>query len=173
EEKLKLYADPEVRTKLHEQAVVNKPDSAVGISKTWWNYIWVNQPVLEKNKWMQFKNIGEIAKKQDKRVIDAFLDLVVEEKLETRFLQAENNIDDEALKKILTHPNTVIGLGDGGAHVQFHGGYGYLTKLLGEWVREKQVMTVEQAVRRLTFDSTSACCGRAWPPTSRCSIRQR
>jgi N-acyl-D-aspartate/D-glutamate deacylase len=154
-EKLRLYADPEIRAKLHEEAVVNKPDSAVGISKTWWNYIWVNQPVLEKNKWMQFKNIGEIAKKQDKRVIDAFLDLVVEEKLETRFLQAENNIDDEALKKILTHPNAVIGLGDGGAHVQFHGGYGYLTKLLGEWVREKQVMTLEQAVRRLTFDSAS------------------
>ena len=156
QEKLRLYADPETRAKLHEEAVVNKPDSAVGISKTWWNYIWVNQPVLEKNKWMQFKNIGEIAKKQDKRVIDAFLDLVVEEKLETRFLQAENNIDDEALKKILNHPNAVIGLGDGGAHVQFHGGYGYLTKLLGEWVREKQVMTLEQAVRRLTFDSASA-----------------
>jgi N-acyl-D-amino-acid deacylase len=156
EEKLRLYADPETRAKLHEEAVVNKPDSAVGISKTWWNYIWVNQPVLEKNKWMQFKNIGEVAKKQGKRVIDAFLDLVVEEKLETRFLQAENNIDDEALKKILNHPNAVIGLGDGGAHVQFHGGYGYLTKLLGEWVREKQVMTLEQAVRRLTFDSASA-----------------
>jgi N-acyl-D-amino-acid deacylase len=81
--------------------------------------------------------------------------LAVEEKLETRFLQAENNVDDEALTKILTHPNAVIGLGDGGAHVQFHGGYGYITKLLGEWVREKQVMSLEQAVRRLTFDSAS------------------
>jgi N-acyl-D-amino-acid deacylase len=155
EEKLRLYADPEVREKLHQEAVVNKPDSAVGISKTWWNYIWVNEPALEKNKWMQFKSIGQIAEAQKKRVIDAFLDLVVEEKLETRFLQAENNIDDEALSKILTHPNAVIGLGDGGAHVQFHGGYGYLTKLLGEWVRDKQVMSLEQAVRRLTFDSAS------------------
>jgi N-acyl-D-aspartate/D-glutamate deacylase len=155
DEKLRLYADPETRAKLHEEAVVNKPDSAVGISKTWWNYIWVNEPALEKNKWMQFKSIGEIAEKQGKRVIDAFLDLVVEEKLETRLLQAENNIDDEAVKKILTHPNAVIGLGDGGAHVQFHGGYGYITKLLGEWVREKQVMSLEQAVRRLTFDSAS------------------
>jgi N-acyl-D-amino-acid deacylase len=154
-DKLRLYADPEVRAKLHEEAVVNKPDSAVGISKTWWNYIWVNEPALKKNEWMQFKNIGEIAEAQGKRVVDAFLDLVVEEKLETRFLQAENNIDDEALKQILTYPNAVIGLGDGGAHVQFHGGYGYLTKLLGEWVREKQAMTLEQAVRRLTFDSAS------------------
>jgi N-acyl-D-aspartate/D-glutamate deacylase len=155
DEKLRLYADPEIRAKLHNEAVVNKPDSAVGISKTWWNYIWVNEPALEKNRWMQFKSIGEIAEKQGKKIIDAFLDLVVEEKLETRLLQAENNIDDEALSKILTHPNAVIGLGDGGAHVQFHGGYGYITKLLGEWVREKQVMTLEQAVRRLTFDSAS------------------
>ena len=155
EEKLRLYADPEIRAKLHEEAVVNKPDSAVGISKTWWNYIWVNEPVLDKNKWMQFKSIGQIAEQEGKRVIDAFLDLVVEEKLETRFLQAENNTDDAVLKKILTHPNAIIGLGDGGAHVQFHGGYGYITKLLGEWVREKRVMTLEQAVRRLTFDSAS------------------
>jgi len=131
EEKLKAYADPEIRAKLHEEAVVNKPESAVGFSKTWWNYMWVNEPVLEKNKWMQFKSIGQIAEKQGKRVIDAFLDLVVEEKLETRFLQAENNVDDEALTKILTHPNAVIGLGDGGAHVQFHGGYGYLTRRMG------------------------------------------
>ncbi len=155
EEKLRLYADPEIREKLHDEAVVNKPESAVGFSKVWWNYMWVNQPALEKNKWMQFKTIGQIAEQQDKRVIDAFLDLVVEEKLETRFLQAENNVDDEALSKILTHPNAVIGLGDGGAHVQFHGGYGYITKLLGEWVREKQVLTLEQAVRRMTFDSAS------------------
>jgi N-acyl-D-aspartate/D-glutamate deacylase len=154
-EKLRLYADPEIREKLHDEAVVHKPDHAVGFSKTWWNYMWVNQPVLDKNKWMQFKTIGQIAEQQQKRVIDAFLDLVVEEKLETRFLQAENNVDDAALSKILTHPNAVIGLGDGGAHVQFHGGYGYLTKLLAEWVREKEVMSLEQAVRRITFDSAA------------------
>ena len=155
EDKLRLYADPAIREKLHDEAVVNKPDSAVGFSKTWWNYMWVNEPKLPQNEWMRFKTIGQIAEKQGKRVIDAFLDLVVEEGLDTRFLLAENNIDDAAVSKILTHPNAVIGLGDGGAHVQFHGGYGYLTKLLGEWVREKQVMSLEQAVRRLTFDSAA------------------
>jgi N-acyl-D-amino-acid deacylase len=39
--------------------------------------------------------------------------------------------------------------------VQYHGGYGFSTRLLGEWVREKQVMSLENAVRRLTFDSAS------------------
>jgi hypothetical protein len=55
---------------------------------------------------------------------------------------AENNVDDEAMAKILTYPNAIVGLSDGGAHVQFHGGYGYSTRLLSEWVREKQVMTL-------------------------------
>jgi N-acyl-D-amino-acid deacylase len=156
-EKLRAYADPQVRDKLHAEAVERSVpiSGAIGFSKTWWDYMWVNEPALEKNKALQFKTIGEIAKLQNKRVIDAFLDLVVEEKLETRFLQAENNIDDEAVKQILTYPNAFIGLGDGGAHVQFHGGYGYTTRLLGEWVREKQAMTLEQAIRRLTFESAS------------------
>jgi N-acyl-D-amino-acid deacylase len=156
EEKLRAYADPQIRDKLHAEAVERSvPVQAVGFSKTWWDHMWVNEPALEKNKPLQFKSIGEIAKLQNKRVIDAFLDLVVEEKLETRFLQAENNVDDEALKQILTYPNAFIGLGDGGAHVQFHGGYGYTTRLLGEWVREKRAMTLEQAVKRLTFESAS------------------
>ena len=71
-------------------------------------------------------------------------------------MQSENNVDPEAMAKILNYPNAIVGLSDGGAHVQFHGGYGYSTRLLGEWVREKQVMTLEHAVRRLTFDSASA-----------------
>ena len=156
EEKMKAYADPAVRDLLHAEAVAQTvPHNAVGFSKTWWNYMWLNEPVLEKNKQYQFKSIGEIAEMTGKRVIDAFLDIVVEEKLETRFLQAENNIDDEAMTKILTYPNAIIGLGDGGAHVQFHGGYGYTTRLLAEWVRERKVLTLEQAVRKLTFDSAS------------------
>jgi N-acyl-D-aspartate/D-glutamate deacylase len=157
EEKMRAYADPAVRDKLHAEAVERSVPvpGAIGFSRTWWDYMWVNEPALEKNKPLQFKSIGEIAKMQNKRVIDAFLDLVVEENLNTRFLQAENNVDDEALRQILTYPNAIIGLGDGGAHVQFHGGYGYTTRLLGEWVRERKAMTLEQAVRRLTFESAS------------------
>src|SRR5437899_3893106 len=125
------------------------------ISREWYNYIWVEEPKLDKNQWMKGKTINGIAKAQNKGIIDAFLDLVVEEKLETTFMQAENNVDVEAMRQILNFPNALIGLSDGGAHVQFHGGYGFSTRLLGEWVREKQVMSLENAVRRLTFDSAS------------------
>jgi len=156
EEKLRAYADPAVRNKLHEEMVewkVEIPGNT--ISREWYNYIWVEETKLDKNKWMVGKTLNDVAKAQNKRIIDAFLDLVVEEKLETSFMQAENNVDPEAMRQILNYPNALIGLSDGGAHVQFHGGYGFSTRLLGEWVREKQVMSLEQAVRRLTFDSAS------------------
>ena len=157
EEKLKAYADPAVRQKLHEEMVEWKSNvPAAGYSREWYNYMWVETPVLDKNQGLKGKTIGQIAKEQNKRVIDAFLDLVVEENLDTGLMQSENNVDDEAMAKILTYPNAIVGLSDGGAHVQFHGGYGYSTRLLSEWVREKQVMTLEHAVRRLTFDSASA-----------------
>ncbi|MGH7111343.1 MAG: amidohydrolase family protein, partial [Stellaceae bacterium] len=119
-------------------------------------YMWIETPALPKNQGLKGKTIGQIAREQNKRIIDAFLDLVVEEKLETGFMQAENNVDDVAMAKILTYPNAIVGLSDGGAHVQFHGGYGYSTRLLSEWVRDKRIMTLEHAVRRLTFDSASA-----------------
>jgi N-acyl-D-amino-acid deacylase len=157
EDKLRAYSDPAVRAKLHEEVVEHKGTKlpAAGYSMKWWDYMWVEEPKLAKNKGLKGKTIGQLAKEQGKGVIDAFLDLVVEEKLETEFMQSEINVDTEAMKQILTHPNAIVGLSDGGAHVQFHGGYGYCTRLLSEWVREKQIMTLEHAVRRLTFDSAS------------------
>ena len=157
EEKLRAYADPAVRQKLHEEAVEFK--SAVtnppGISRTWWDYMSVQDTVLAKNKGLIGKTVGQIAAEQGKRVIDAFLDLVVEEGLDTAFLHGENNVDDEAVAAILNYPNAIIGLSDGGAHVQFQSGFGFSTRLLGEWVREKKIMSLEAAVRRLTFESAS------------------
>ena len=155
EEQLKSYADPEVRKALHAEAVEFKSGPAIGICSTWWDYMVLQTAVLEKNKQYENMTLGQIAKAQGKGIIDCFLDLAVEENLDTEWLHGENNVDDAAVAKILTYPNAVIGLSDGGAHVQFQSGFGFSTRLLSEWVREKKVMTLEQAVRRLTFESAS------------------
>ena len=156
EEKLRAYSDPEIRKKLHAEAVEFKVDTPPpGICRSWWDYMEVQTAELPRNKVFEGKTVGEIAKMQGKGVIDAFLDLVVEENLDTEFLHGEINVDEAAMTQILTYPNAIIGLSDGGAHVQFQSGFGFSTRLLSEWVREKQAMTLEQAVRRLTFDSAS------------------
>ena len=155
EEMLKAYADPQVRKQLHAEAVEFKSGPAIGLCSTWWDYMVLQNAVLPKNKQYEGKTVGQIAKAQGKGIIDAFLDLAVEENLDSEWLHGENNVDEEAVAKILTYPNAIIGLSDGGAHVQFQSGFGFSTRLLSEWVRDKQAMTLEQAVRRLTFDSAS------------------
>ena len=155
EEQLKSYADPAVRKALHEEAVEFKNGPAIGICSTWWDYMVLQTAVLPKNKQYENMTLGQIAKAQGKGIIDCFLDVAVEENLDTEWLHGENNVDDAAVAKILTYPNAVIGLSDGGAHVQFQSGFGFSTRLLSEWVREKKVMSLEQAVRRLTFESAS------------------
>jgi len=53
---------------------------------------------------------------------------------------------------LMTHPGTVLGLGDGGAHVSLICDAGYPTFLLGYWVRERRGarLALEEAVRLLT-----------------------
>jgi N-acyl-D-amino-acid deacylase len=46
----------------------------------------------------------------------------------------------------------LLGLGDGGAHLDMLCDSGYPSYVLGTWVREKKVLTLEEAVRRMTSD---------------------
>jgi N-acyl-D-aspartate/D-glutamate deacylase len=154
EDKLRAYADKATRDKLHVEAVEWVAD-IVGnttLSRHWPDTISVEQAATPGNRQYEGRTIRELAEMQGKRIIDAFLDLVVEEKLQTRFVQLIRGFDREVMSQILNYPNAYIGLSDAGAHVQFRGGYGYSSELLGYWVRRQKIMTLEQAVKRLTFD---------------------
>ena len=63
--------------------------------------------------------------------------------------------DPEAMGEILRSPYVLVGQSDAGAHVQFDAAFGYGTTLLGQWVRERGVLTLEQAIHKLTFQVAS------------------
>ena len=157
EAKMEAYRNPEIRQRFYAEVVDWQEDLPdVNIAHNWYDYMWVHETSLEKNRSLQGKTIRQVATEQGKNIIDALLDLVVEEELNTTFLHGELNVDIDACTQILNYPNSLVGLSDGGAHVQFHGGYGYSTRLLGYWVREMGIMPLETAVRKLSFDSASA-----------------
>ena len=52
-------------------------------------------------------------------------------------------------------PYVIIGTSDAGAHVQFGADFGYCTTLLGMWVRDRQMISLEQAIHKLTFHVAS------------------
>jgi len=153
-EKMRAYRDPEIRAKLRVE--VDAPLGPDSIFSKRWDLMIVEEPQLPKNRRLQGQTLAEIAKAQGKHPLDAFLDLVVEEELTTVFTLGENNTDTEAVAQILGSPYAVVGLSDGGAHVQFHSNVSNSTRLLGHWVRGKGIMSLERAVQRLTFDSASA-----------------
>jgi N-acyl-D-aspartate/D-glutamate deacylase len=154
EEKLRAYRDPGVRAKL--RAEVEAPLGPDSVFSKRWDLMIVDEPQFAGNRGLRGQNIAEIAKARGKEPLDVFLDLAVEEDLGTVFSLGEINMDTEAVAQILGSPYAVVGLSDGGAHVQFHSNVGNSTRLLGYWVREKQIMSLEHAVRRLTFDSATA-----------------
>ena len=101
------------------------------------------------------KTIAEMAVMRNQKPIDAFLDLALDEDLETIFWNANNGGDWNAMGEILRSPYVLIGTSDAGAHVLFGADFGYGTILLGLWVRERQVMSLEQAIHKLTFHPAS------------------
>src|SRR5262249_34189710 len=86
EAKLRAYRDHEVRRKLHEEVVEWKVDMpGAKLPRNWTDKIWVEEVVLPKNKSLEGKSLRELAQAQCKGIIDAFLDLVVDENLDTVF----------------------------------------------------------------------------------------
>ena len=150
------FRDPATRAKLHFEAVEMPSDpNRVGEFTRRWDLQFVFKPALAKNQHLKGKSVEQIARDQNKDVLDAFLDLALEENLETEFERREVNCDEAAMKALLTSPYTVVGQSDGGAHVVFRTDYSYSTYLLSHWVREKQIMSLEDAIRKLTFVSAS------------------
>jgi N-acyl-D-aspartate/D-glutamate deacylase len=153
-DKLRAYRDPDIRKQL--RAEVEAPLGPDSTFSQRWDLMIVEEPQRPGNRGLAGRSIAEIARSQGKDPLDAFLDLAVEEELDTVFSLGEINMDTEAVAQILGSPYAVVGLSDGGAHVQFHSNVSNPTRLLGYWVREKGIMSLETAVRRLTFDSATA-----------------
>ena len=146
------FRDPPTRAKLHREAVETPMDTnRAGDFTRRWDLQFVFKPALAKNQHLTGKSVADIAREQNKNVLDAFLDLALEENLETEFERREVNSDQAAMTALLTSPYTVIGQSDGGAHVVFRTDYSYSTYLLSHWVREKEIMSLEDAIRKLTF----------------------
>ena len=61
----------------------------------------------------------------------------------------------DAVADLLSHPRTVIGLGDSGAHVGLIMDASLPTWFLMHWVRDRGTFTVEEGVRRLTSDTAN------------------
>jgi N-acyl-D-amino-acid deacylase len=99
---------------------------------------------------LEERNLAEIAAERGVDATDLALDMALATDLQARFRLSVLNINEEEIGELLNDPNTVLGLSDAGAHASQLCDACFSTHLLGYWVREKGVMSLEQGVRTLT-----------------------
>jgi len=117
-----------------------------------WGRITIRDAAGEPVRRLLGRSIADIAAARGVDPPDAFLDLALEDDLETLFDFPALNQDPEGVRPLVTDPRFLIGLSDGGAHVDQLCDAGYATYLLGKWVRQWQALTLEEGVRRLTSE---------------------
>jgi N-acyl-D-aspartate/D-glutamate deacylase len=96
------------------------------------------------------RRVSDLARESGSSPLDVMCELAVTEDLTTRFRAYIANDDVEAVGSLLTHEHVALGLSDAGAHVDQLCDAPLATDLLGRWVRERRLMPLEQAVRKLT-----------------------
>jgi N-acyl-D-amino-acid deacylase len=139
------YRDPAFRAQFREEL---KRPAAFGN----WARISVHEVKNPRLKHLEGRSVAEIAAERGKDGVDAFLDITLEDDLENEFTMQSFNTREDRMAEILNNRDMLLGLGDGGAHLDMLCDSSYPTYVLGTWVREKKVLTLEEAVRRMTSD---------------------
>ena len=158
EERIRSFRDPEIRRALSIEGVetegehryrMNRGTRTMSFNRRW-DLVQVYMAHEERNRRYSGMSVEEVAQEQGKGIMDAFLDLVLDDDLRTSFQVIDRNSDPTSQREILGSPYTVIGTTDGGARPDKGDRTTYSTYLLSHWVREEQVLTLEDAVYRMT-----------------------
>jgi N-acyl-D-aspartate/D-glutamate deacylase len=118
-----------------------------------WDKVHVVEVAQPRHRELEQRSMRDIARQAGKDPLDAMLDLALDEDLATIFTAQLLNSDEAAVARLLNHPHSLISLSDAGAHLTFFNDAGFGLHLLGHWVRERGVMRLQDAVRRLTHQS--------------------
>jgi N-acyl-D-aspartate/D-glutamate deacylase len=139
--RLAAYRDPAWRA-----------DAAADLESSPMKPRWATFEVSESKRFPELvgRRVTELAKERNVSPLDVMCDLALAEDLETRFRAYIANDEVNAVAHLLTHEQVALGLSDAGAHVDQLCDAPLATDLLGTWVRERGVMPLERAVRKLT-----------------------
>ena len=97
--------------------------------------------------------LGDVARERRLEPVDALLDVALADDLKTLFVPVRVGADDASWKirgEVLLDDRVVVGASDAGAHLDIGTAFAYSTRMLAEGVRERGLMSLEQAVQQLS-----------------------
>jgi N-acyl-D-amino-acid deacylase len=137
-----IYRDPAFRNTFRD--ALKTPQIFAGR----WDRVRIDEAGDPALKALEGKMVAEVARQRGADPLDTFLDLALEDDLRIRYAVANGSTD--RLAPLIKDPRTLVGQADGGAHVDMICMAGYPTHLIGSWVRQRQLITLEEAIRRIT-----------------------
>ncbi len=144
EKQKEFYRDPDFRNRFRQE--LKRPHLFRGR----WDRVEVLEVANPALKRYERKTVAEVAAERSRDPLDTFFDLALEDNLDIQYTMAQYH--EEGIRRLISDSRTMIGLSDGGAHVNMLCDAGYCTYLLGTWVRDRQAMPLEQAVKRITSE---------------------
>ena len=115
-----------------------------------WDYIYpMDDMVYDK------PSMAELAQAKGVHPVELMIDMALERDLKMFFRQPIANEDQSQVLDMMKHPRSVITFSDSGAHVSQIMDSSLQTHLLSYWVREKQAMTLEEAVKQITYNTAT------------------
>ncbi|MBI3799872.1 MAG: amidohydrolase family protein [Deltaproteobacteria bacterium] len=165
EQEAKLH-DPEIRQQLIAAIHQTPRDRGQGVGA---------EPRSANFKWLlvmdkatpPYRTVAEIAADLNQDPAEVFIDLALKKHLKQFFLQPLVNENQEHVLEMMKNPRSVVTFSDSGAHVSQIMDSSLQTHLLSHWVREKQAVTLDDAVRMLSFVPASH-----WGLTGRGMLRE-
>ena len=115
-----------------------------------WDYIYpMDDMIYDK------PSMAEIARGKGVHPVELMIDMALERDLKMFFRQPIANEDQAQVLDMMKHPRSVITFSDSGAHVSQIMDSSLQTHLLSYWVREKQAMTLEDAIKQITYNTAT------------------
>jgi N-acyl-D-aspartate/D-glutamate deacylase len=141
--------DPELRRRLVQAARERDERRAIGAEPRPAAYDWI---FVFDTVEGPHRSVADVARERGLDPVEAMIDLALEKDLERFFLQPIANENQAHALELIKHPRTVVTFSDSGAHVSQIMDASLQTHLLSHWVRAKQALTLEHAVRMLSFE---------------------
>ena len=161
---LERLRDPETRRRIKKDIAEVIPDWPTWrpggwphnlVEATGWDNVWIMWVESERNKDCEGKSLARLAEERAQDPFDVAADLILDEQghVTALYIGVSGDLHEEwALRQIIQHPDASIetdafSLGRGKAHPAL---YGAFPRVLGQYVREEKLLSLEEAVRRMT-----------------------
>lgn len=149
-EQLKQLKDPAIKRKLVDIASQKYTGpKIVGAEARPPNWKWV-YPMTDLS--YEATSMQQLADAKGVHPVELMIDMAIERNLKMFFRQVLANEDQAHVLEMIKHPRSLVTFSDSGAHVAQIMDSSLQTHLLSYWVRQEEALTLEQAVRAITYD---------------------